>query len=57
MESETPNLDYIKEEVGKLKSLLDDAHPGMREWWLAYGKQVEKLLSFWNQEQSDANSS
>ena len=47
---DTPNIDWLREEVNKLKSLLDDPHPGLSTWNEFYISQVKKLMNFWNAE-------
>jgi len=46
--SNTPNLDYLKEEVRKLHALLDDPHPGLFTWREAYADQAKVLMEFWS---------
>jgi hypothetical protein len=51
--SDTPNLDRLRREVDILKLLLDDAHPGLITWNMAYCLQVEKIIAFWKEESKD----
>lgn len=46
--SDTPNLDYLREEVRRLKLLLDDPHPGNFAWCEMYGKCMKNISDFWN---------
>jgi hypothetical protein len=49
--NETPNLDRLRREVDILKRLLDDPHPGLITWNMAYARQMEKLVAFWTEEE------
>lgn len=44
----TPNLDYLREQVRKLKDLLDDPQPGLMSWCEAYGERMKAISNFWN---------
>lgn len=46
--SDTPNIDYLREHVGKLKALLDDPHPGLFTWCAAFEKHMQAISDFWN---------
>lgn len=41
-------LEKLKEHVNKLKSLLDDPHPGISSWISAYVCQMKFIADFWN---------
>lgn len=47
-ETDTPNIDYLKEQVTVLKQLLDDPHPGLTTWVEMYGKRMQAISDFWN---------
>ena len=47
MESSTPNLDYLREQVTQLKGLLDNPHPGMATWCAAYARNMKAINDFW----------
>lgn len=46
--SQTPNLDYLRGEVDKLKALLDDPQPGLSTWVGFYHETMENINDFWN---------
>jgi len=50
MTSETPNLDYLKEQVDRLQQLLNDPHPGLVTWQQAYADRVNAIVKFWADE-------
>lgn len=50
-----PSLDTLREHSTKLKRLLDDAHPGLVTWATMYGKEMQWLNNFWNQEEALPN--
>ena len=41
-------LDRLLLEVNKLKSLLEDPHPGLSTWCTCYAKQMDKIVNFWH---------
>jgi hypothetical protein len=43
----TPNLDYLREEVTKLKELLDDPQPGHMAWCGFYNERMTNISNFW----------
>ncbi len=43
----TPNIDYLREQVTKLKALLDDPHPGLSTWCAMYGECMKSISYFW----------
>lgn len=45
--SDTPNLDYLKEKARILSDLLNDPHPGLMTWVLAYSKAMQAISNFW----------
>ena len=49
--SDTPNLDYLREQVDALKRLLDDPHPGLSSWSKMYGARMQSISDFWNKEE------
>lgn len=48
--SETPNIDFLREEVNKLKYLLDNPQPGLMSWCKLYGERMQSISDFWNTE-------
>lgn len=46
--SDTPNIDELKSHVTRLKSLLDDPHPGLSTWMKMYGDEMKAISDFWN---------
>ncbi len=44
----TPNLDYLRDQVNKLKLLLDDPQPGLASWVIMYGDRMKAINDFWN---------
>lgn len=44
----TENLEELKARVNRLKGLLDDPHPGLGTWAMAYGKAMQAISDFWN---------
>lgn len=45
----TPNIDYLREQVAKLKMLLDDPQPGLASWAQMYGERMQAISDFWNE--------
>ncbi len=44
---DTPNLNWLREEVRRLNNLLQDAHPGLFTWQAMYAEQMTKISNFW----------
>jgi hypothetical protein len=44
--SDTPNLDFLRGEVNKLKDLLDDPHPGLSTWNMAVANCLDKIVQW-----------
>ena len=40
------NIEFLKEQVDKLKSLLDDPQPGLASWVQMYGERMQALSNF-----------
>lgn len=53
--SDITNLDYLREEVRKLKALLDDPHPGLMSWMYMYRDQMNFITEFWDGESRESN--
>jgi hypothetical protein len=41
-------LEILKNEVDRLKSLLDNPEPGLVTWCLFVNKRVEAIVNWWN---------
>lgn len=50
---DTANLEYLREQVTKLKALLDDPHPGFSTWMAFYGERMQAISDFWNSESDE----
>jgi hypothetical protein len=46
--SEINSLDELREEVDKLKSLLDDPHPGLMSWSCFFVERMHNITSYWH---------
>jgi hypothetical protein len=44
-----PVLEQLKADVNRLKSLLDDAHPGLFTWNDAVHRLWKKIVDAWSQ--------
>lgn len=53
--SDTPNLDYLKENVEKLLSLLNDPHSGLISWNEFYAERMQNISDFWNHNNKEIN--
>jgi hypothetical protein len=42
------SLDELREEVDKLKSLLDDPHPGLPAWGSFFAERMHNISNYWN---------
>lgn len=40
-------LEYLKQEVNKLKVLLDDPQPGCISWVMFLNERLENISNFW----------
>lgn len=45
--SDTPNLDFLKQEVSRLKKLLDNPYPDVAAWREDYGKCMSEIVDFY----------
>ena len=54
-ESNTPNLDRLREHVRTLNGLLNDPHPGLHTWVSAYAAQMQAINDFWREGEDDSN--
>lgn len=51
--SSSLRLDSLREQVSKLKSLLDDPQPGLMSWSLAYGECMTAITGTWKYSNGD----
>jgi hypothetical protein len=47
-ECPTPTLADLRDQVEKLKLLLDDPQPGLISWVQMYGERMKWINDFWN---------
>lgn len=52
-QSSTPNIDYLLEQVSKLKALLEDPQLGLASWCQMYGERMQAISDFWNQNSNE----
>jgi hypothetical protein len=43
----TPNLDFLRDRVNKLKKLLDDPHPDLFTWRQMLQDRMDEITGFW----------